>query len=277
MLLDWLERWRTPCSRPARALGYLRELHGIRRRHRQWASAWQPHLERTKGILRAAAARCPAKRKAVLFGSGWLLDVPLDELAGTFREVVLVDVVHPLATRKSVRRFANVRLLDADVTGTVEGVWARAHDPALALPRGEPGLFCGDGEVDLAASINLLSQLPCVPERYLLAAGAHPPEAIDAYARAVVQAHLDYLRRLSGVVALVADVELRTVSAAGRVLERSSTLYGAALPWRGECWVWPLVPRRPAYPHHGVSLVVAGIPDVKQAPPATQAQTPDTA
>jgi hypothetical protein len=268
MLLEWLERWRTPCPRPVRGLGYLRELQGIRRRHRQWAQAWQPHLERTRGTLRAGVALCQRKRKAVLFGSGWLLDVPLGELAAEFAEVVLVDIVHPLTTRRRAQRHANVRLVAADVTCTVEGVWSVARNPALPLPRGVPDLFCADGAVDFAASVNLLSQLPCMPERYLLSAGEHAVEAIHAYARDAVQAHLDYLRRLPGVVALVSDVAIRTVTSTGRILAESSTLSGAAFPWQGDRWVWPLVPRRPTYPHHGVHLVVAGIPDVKTASPA---------
>jgi hypothetical protein len=268
MFPDWLEGLLTPCPRPYRALGYLHELFGIRQRHRRWASAWGPHLERTRALLRAAAARCPARRKAVVLGAGWLSDVPVAELAAAFREVTLVDVVHPRATRRQARRWPNVRLLGADVTGTAEEVWRRARRRGADLPRATPTLFCDDPEVDLVASVNLLSQLPCLTERYLLRAGVHPPDAITAYARDVVVAHLGYLRRLPGVVALIADVEALTVSAAGRVVSRSTTLYGAELPWEGESWVWPLVPRRAAYPHHGAHLHVVGVVDVKRAGPA---------
>ena len=84
------------------------------------------------------------------------------------------------------------------------------------MPRTEPSLFLDDPEVDLVVSLNLLSQLPCLPERYLLRAGAHPPEEVLAYCRDLVQAHLEYLRRLPGVVALITDVESLTVTLAGQ-------------------------------------------------------------
>jgi hypothetical protein len=267
MLFDFFTDLLTPCPRHLRALGYLRELRGIRDRQQLWAPAWAPHLQRTRALLLAAMGRCANRRKAVLFGSGWLNDVPLAELADTFREVVLVDAVHPRAARRQARRWPNVHLLSADITGTVEAVWRMASVKGATLPRPVPDLFCADADVDLVASVNLMSQLPCLPERYLLDAGVHPPDAIHAYARALIESHLEYLRNLPGVVALIADVESQTVTSSGRVVARADTLFGARLPWRGESWTWPLVPRRRAYPHHGEHLHVVGIVDVKTAPP----------
>src|SRR5205823_2719658 len=122
MFAELLERLLTPCPRPIREIGYLRELINIRKRSRQCAAAWQPHFENVRNTIRAAIARCPQRRKAVILGSGWLNDVPLAELADAFREVALVDVLHPFAVRRAVRRRPNVRLLTADVTGTVSAV-----------------------------------------------------------------------------------------------------------------------------------------------------------
>jgi hypothetical protein len=266
MLPRWLENLLTPCPRHLRQMGYLREVLNIQRRHEQWPQAWRPHQENTRQVLLAAVELCPQRRRAVVFGSGPLLDVPLAELAGAFREVVLVDILHPVSARWRQRRWANVRRVTADVTGTVAEVYRRAHDAAAALPRSRPELFVDDGEVDLAASVNLLSQLPYFPEQYLLRAGAHEPAAILAYAQEVIRAHLAYLQRLPGVATLVADVEQQTVTAAGRVLERVSTLYGVDFPWQGQEWTWQLVPRRGQYPHHGYHRRVVGIVDVKRMP-----------
>ncbi len=186
--------------------------------------------------------------------------MPLPELAAAFEEVVLVDAVHPRATRRHARSFRNVRLLPADVTDTLEVVYKVADSPRVALPRARPKLFDGE-DVGLFASVNLLSQLPCLPEQYLLWAGAHTPEAIAAYSRGLVEAHLAYLRRLPGVVALVADVEVRTVDRAGQVVGREDTLFGARFPFEGRAWDWPLVP--------GKVLRVLGVVDVKTANPVT--------
>jgi hypothetical protein len=263
MIADLLEILITPCPSWAREMGYLRELLGIRRRYRQSRSAWEPHCERSRQVVLAAMQRCEQRRKAIILGSGWLLDVPLAELCTSFQEVVLVDLLQPLATRWRTRRCRNVSLLAADVSGTAQAVWQAVEDRS-ALPRSLPGMFVRDQEVDLVVSLNLLSQLPCMPEQYLKEARTHTPEEIAAYCRDVVQAHLDYLHRLSGVVALIADVEARTVSATRTEVARHSTLYGVPFPYGGERWIWQIVPHKRGSPKHEEHLVVAGIVDFKE-------------
>ncbi|HZT83164.1 MAG TPA: hypothetical protein VFA26_23245 [Gemmataceae bacterium] len=265
MLAEWIEHLVTPCPRPVRAMGYLRELIGIKARHARCRAAWAPHLERTRAVILRAAALCPRKRKAVMLGSGLLYDVPLDELAGQFREVVLVDLVHPLGSLWRGRRHENVRLLTADVTATIAEVYRVARTPGASLPRAAPSLFCDDPEVDLVASVNLASQLPYVPTTYLVRKGVHPADAIDAYGRDLISAHFDYLRRLPGVVALVADLEKLTLNEAGRVTQRASALRHVPLPWKGEDWVWRLAPAPEADPHYSYYRRVVGIPDIKRA------------
>jgi hypothetical protein len=249
--------------RVLRAMGYLSEQSSIQARHDRCRRAWEPHLERTKAVLRAATARCPARRKAVIFGSGMLSDVPLAELSAGFGEVLLVDVAHPLGPGW---RFANVRAVALDVTGTAEAVYRAAHDPKAPLPRVRPEFFCDDAEVDLVASVNLLSQLPAVPCQYLADAAAHSAEAVAAFGRGLVEAHVEYLPRLPGVVALVCDLERLTLDRQGRPVERASALRGVTLPWRGEEWVWDLAPRPEADPDFSYRRRVVGIVNVKEAP-----------
>jgi hypothetical protein len=261
MLSDWIETLITPCPRWAREMGYVRELIGIRRRHRQWKSAWEPHCERSRRVIRQAIRRCRQYRKAIILGSGWLLDLPLSELAASFREVILVDLLHPLSTRWRTRLYRNVFLLATDVSGAAESVW-RAVEQRSSLPRAAPTLFIDDTEVDLVVSLNLLSQLPCLPEQYLRQASIHPAEEITAFCTEVVQAHLDYLHRLPGVVTLIADFEAITISTAGAEVARHGTLYGIEFPFGGERWTWSLVPRKRSFPYHSEHLVVAGVVDI---------------
>jgi hypothetical protein len=263
MLTDWIELLIAPCPLWAREMGYVRDLLGIRRRYRQWRREWEPHCEHSRRVVRSAIARCRQRRKAVILGSGWLLDVPLAELSAGFRDVILVDILHPLATRWRTRRYRNVLLHTADVSGTAQGVW-RAVEERSPLPRAAPDLFVGDDEVDLTVSLNLLSQLPCLPEQYLHACGTHSREEITAWCQDVVRAHLDYLRRLRGVVTLISDVEARTISTSGAEVARHGTLYGVEFPFEGERWIWPLVPRKRRFPHHSEHLVVVGVVDIKE-------------
>lgn len=244
MIIELFENLLTPCSRAMRKVGYLRGQIRIKVRHRQCRLAWQPHIERTKQFLNDATMLCPQRRRAVILGSGLLLDIPLADLSRSFREVVLVDVVHPLKVWLLAKWFGNVRLVRADVTETAAELTKVAKFPSLPLPRATPILFCDDSEIDFVASVNLLSQLPHLPTDYLDKQHPRPGSEVDAYARQLVESHLDYLRRLPGIVTLVTDVEKLQVDRAGRVLDCLDLLYGARVPWPGTEWTWEHVPLR---------------------------------
>jgi hypothetical protein len=264
VILNLVEYLVTPCSWTVRKLGYLNGQLGIKVRHRQCRRAWTGHLERTRQVIRRAILECPRRRKAVVLGSGLLLDVPLADLAAAFEEVVLVDVVHPLGVFLTARWYRNVTLVRADVTGTVAGLAKVANDPAVPLPRAVPRLFCDDPQVDYVVSVNLLSQLPYVPS-YHLEKKSRPEPEIDAYSRDLIESHLDYLRRLPGVVTLVTDVEKLKVDRAGNIVERFDILYGASLPWKAEEWTWDHEPLRHISPDWAYHRRVCAVRDVKAA------------
>lgn len=261
MLAEWLERVFTTCPLPLREMGCLREMLGIRRRRRLHRAAWQPHCDRSRRFILEAMGRCRQRRKAVIFGSGWLHDVPVEELSAEFAEVVLVDLFHPWSVRRGVRRWRNVQLIAGDVTGTLEEVWLAGYETLGALPQSRPSLFTPEENLDLTVSLNLLSQLPCMPEQFLRRSGRYSGEAIRRYCRGLIEAHLGFLAGLPGEVALVSDVEAMTLDATGEVVRRSPTLYGVGLPWSGETWEWTLVPPRAAWPHHAEVLRVVAIND----------------
>jgi hypothetical protein len=261
VILELLEYLTTPCSWTARKLGYLNGQLGIKVRHRQCRRAWKGHLERTKQVIRRAVLDCRQRRKAVVLGSGLLLDVPLADLAASFDQVILVDVVHPLSVYLTTLRYRNVKLVRADVTETSVELAEAAKDPRQPLPHAEPQLFCDDPLVDYVVSVNLLSQLPYVPA-YYLEKKSRPEAEVDAYARDLIESHLDYLRRLPGVVTLITDVEKLKVNRAGEVVERFDILYGASLPERTEEWTWEHVPLNhlsPEFAYHRRVCVVQNL------------------
>jgi len=261
MIPEALEYLATPCPRPLRGMGYLRELMAIRGRAKRCWNAWKPHLEKSKAIIRSAIGECRQHRKAVILGSGMLYDVPVEELSTAFREVLLVDIVHPLKNWLPSLRYKNLRRITADVTGTAEEVFRVAKLPGATLPRTEPSLFLDDPEVDLVVSLNLLSQLPVIPTTYLERVGVHAPEAIAALARHLVASHLAYLQRFTCTVTLITDVEKLTLNRAGTLVGKSSLLRGVPLPCEGETWEWRLAPRPEADPDYSYYRRVVGTSD----------------
>ncbi len=96
-------------------------------------------------------------------------------------------------------------------------------------------------------------------------AGTHDRDTITDFGRDLIRSHLQYLRRLPGTVALIADVEHLKVDSKGAVVERVDTLHGVPLPWAGEEWIWNIAPRPEADWNHSHQFRVVGIADVKTA------------
>lgn len=262
MILELLEYLLTPSSLAFRRVGYLQGQLGIKVRHRQCRQEWRGHLKLTKFAILSAAQQCTTRRKCVILGSGRLLDVPLEQLSKMFRQVVLVDAVHPLSAYAAAAWYRNVKLVSADVTGTAIELTRIARDPRQPLPRATPTLFCDDLEIDYVASVNLMSQLAYLPGIYL--EKGHRPEAqIEAYSHNVLAAHLDYLRRLPGIVTLITDVEKLVIDPKGQVTERIDILHGVQVPQAEEEWIWHHVPLHLLSSDYAYHRRVIAIPNIK--------------
>lgn len=241
MILEWLESLITPCPKPLRDLGYRTEMIALGARHRRCRRAWADHLARSRRAIEAAIARARGRDTAVILGSGRLLDVPLAALAAAFRRVVLVDALHPLTARLGARRYGNVELWSADVTGTVAALHRlRPGDPLPAArafaPLHAPG-------IDLVVSLNLLSQIGVAPGEWIerrLGPGAGG--MAQAFGAALVRAHLDDLARCDATVCLIADIERQFVGAAGLDIERESSIFGITPLAAAEEWLWNIAP-----------------------------------
>lgn len=180
MLSELFEYLTTPCPRWARERGYLNQAIRLHTRARRCRAAWQPHVTACRQLILEAMALCSGEGAALVLGSGLLLEVPLSELAARFTEVVLVDAVHLAPVRRAMRAYPNVRLVNADLTGTAPGA------PAPAALWGERAFLFG-------VSANLLSQLPLLvmafgdqgasPPGPLLGPGAPDPVTFQTRSR----------------------------------------------------------------------------------------------
>ena len=261
MLREFWAWLATPCSGPARRLGLAAESVAIAFRHRRCARAWAPHLERCKALVLEAARACPGRARAVVLGSGPLLDVPLAELSGLFGQVVLADAVHPRVARCAARALPNVELLEFDATGLHAELAALCRAGRGPLPVPGPPLLPGP-RPDFLVSLNLLSQLAIRPLAALRRSLIDPDEAaLQALARGLIEAHLAWLPEAADRVCLVTD-HRREVRGAGGVLESADLLHGAALP-PGRDWEWLLAPRPEARPDADVVHHVRGVTDCK--------------
>ncbi len=255
MLSDLLISLFTSAPPHLRALGYLDEALALRRRHRRNREAWQPHLDRTRAFILDAAERCRKRDRVVLLGSGLLLDVPLPELARSFREVVLQDVVCLPEARKKLRRNRNARFVQQDVTNIAALLVRNAQQGLRTLPESLPLPL--EGQADLVVSLNILSQLWVIPRAF--AAGrlrGLPEDVIDDWCGRIVEAHYRWLRSLPCDVCLVADHEVVKRDAAGGVISRGSTICNLRLPPPEQEWTWQIAPPDRRRPQGSKELIV---------------------
>lgn len=238
--VDWLV---TPSLPFARRSGHLSEFVAIAARRRRHAAAWALHEARTRAAIRNAAAQADPDTIAVVLGAGHLHDVPLADLAARFREVRLVDLAFAPATRRAARRLGNVTCLRHDVTESL---------PDLATIA-EPRFLLDDPAVGFVASVNLLSQLAVVPTREMDDGDG------DRLGRALVSAHLAWLRRLPCPVAVVFDLTVEIVGRDSAVVATLDPLKGAPAPAPDESWIWEIAPRGEVDRDHAVRHVVGAV------------------
>ncbi len=261
MLLEAVSYITTPCAAYARRMGYLRESIAIEARYNRCRSQWDPHLEASKAVIREAMSRCDSHRKAVVLGSGLLLDVPLQDLANRFKSVLLVDVVHLRSARRKAAAHWNVTCKEADIAGVAEALHHDAH--TLFTPASR--LLVDDPEVDLVISANLASQLPAVPLAYVEKRIHIDTDTAQDFGRDIIAGHLNHLRAFDAVQCLVTDRRRTVIDRNGEVVEDLDALYGIELPFTDAMWDWDIAPMGEISSNRAIRNEVHGFPDLRNA------------
>lgn len=259
--LTWLT---TPAPDWARQAGYLKELIAIQARHRRCRIAWAPHLEASRAAILEAMTRCENRRHAIVYGSGLLLDVPLNALSDAFERVTLVDAAHLRSTRRTARRHGNVDCVEADLSGVAIGLLLGTAKGADRLPDPKPPAIAPKGNVDLVVSVNLLTQLPVTPLRFLDERLYLSADATGRYARTIMQAHLDHLNQLDAVCCLIAETAIEHVAADGTVIDNIDPLRGISLPAAQHRWEWMVAPWGEVSRTYAVRNLVAATTTIPQ-------------
>ena len=252
MFLDLLEYVSNPFPWHLAPMGYVREVRMTGRRAVETSGAWDRHLTFTRDAIRQSARHCQSRTRVVVVGAGNLLDVPLEVLTDMFDEVVLLDIIHPRATRKRALRSANIVLLDADVTGVARDVFEAVRRRDIRdLPRSTPPEL-GFDRIDLIVSVNLLSQLAVIPSGFIQ--GHFPAmgqERLAAFGKNLIEAHLTWLTQSADRVCLVTDVTRVEHFLDGSVLTKD-IVEGVRLPRPDKTWDWHIAPQGSVYADRNV-------------------------
>ena len=186
-------------------LGYYEYQQGLIYRHLNQDKGWNSHLENCRNfILKSVEMISPSK--VTILGSGWLLDIPLRELLDKTGSVVLVDIVQPPEAVKQVSGFRQVSVMESDVTGgLVREVWEKAGKIPfwkklntignISIPE-----FSFGEDPGLVISVNVLSQLHVLPERFLRKKSRTKEAEFIKFRKEVQEKHMNLLLKHKSVI-----------------------------------------------------------------------------
>lgn len=229
-------------SKAIRRMGFIRDQEGIMNRYLRESSRWKNHLEKSRRFIAGSFAHTSAESAAVL-GSGWLLDVPLDDLLTRFKHIYLVDIHHPIQIRKKTASLSQVELIEEDLSGgIIEQIRDYVSTLKTPLPDGpDPDRFTWIPPLprirpDVLISVNLLNQLDILLCDYLLKKKHFQQEALIPFRRAIQSFHLEWISKQPGC--LVTDVREEVRDKKG--VKSSKTLLHTHLPdgIRQDRWWW---------------------------------------
>ncbi|MDR2962031.1 MAG: hypothetical protein LBU90_00080 [Bacteroidales bacterium] len=221
-------------------LGYRNDQEGILRRFLREEEGWRAHLEHSKQSIREFYAGKNYKSIAIL-GSGWLLDVPIDDLLRDFEHIYLVDISHPRQITHKYRHAHNLHFVECDLTGG----WARhiyrcvyekkfytsadvfdCTPQKLSLP-----------QFDCVVSLNLLNQLDGLLLDAMEDCMVLTDSEIERFKTLVQTQHIQFLSNYK--YCLISDCEQISISKIDNSREEKSLVFTpATLPPLRHEWLW---------------------------------------
>lgn len=178
-------------------MGFTDDSRGIINRYIKVDGAWDPHLENSRNFI-LDCVRDRNYKDVAVYGSGWHLDLPLEQLSRLCNHVWLYDLVHPRQILHKIKKFKNVTSVTADVSGVLKDVYefVRSHrshaerSRNIFRPEYPSTPFGVTVPPHFAISLNLLSQIGDLVTGYLSHhVSLSEPEA-DDLAATLQESHL---------------------------------------------------------------------------------------
>ncbi|MDP4222177.1 MAG: hypothetical protein Q8868_02595 [Bacteroidota bacterium] len=222
-------------------MGYYDYQRGLIFHHLSEQESWKNHMDNCRRfIIKAMDMYKPAV--VTVLGSGWLLDIPLKEIAELAEEVNLIDIIHPPEVRSQVAGMKNVIIREEDVSGgVITAVWEKARGRIffnklkslgeINFSEYNPGF-----EPGLVISINILTQLESLPVRFLKGRSNAGEGDFLNLRQELQQKHISFLKKHKSV--LITDVSEVITRSSGVTEEAASVLVDLPEGRYRESWTW---------------------------------------
>jgi hypothetical protein len=222
-------------------MGYYDYQDGLIHHHIDQQAGWEDHQSHCRNfILKAVELYKPAK--VTVLGSGWLLDLPLAELAECTGTVSLIDIIHPPDVIEQARKFNNVELIEQDITGgLIAEVWQKAGKYSffkkltsldnIVIPE-----FQTVSDPGIIVSLNILTQLESLLVRYIRKRSKIREEEYAGFRARIQKKHLDFLEKHRSVI--ISDYEEDVTEKSGYTKVMPTLLVDLPDGTMREEWVW---------------------------------------
>jgi hypothetical protein len=231
-------------------MGYYNYQRGLIYHHLNEEGSWNTHLKNCRNfVLKSLEYNKPSV--VTVLGSGWLLDLPIREMAGQVDIVNLVDIVHPPEVRNQSAELKNIVLIEEDISGgLIQEVWNRTrHRSFLNRLRALDGIkvpaYKPEYEVGMIVSLNILTQLESLPVEWLKKKSMAGEEDFVYFRKEIQENHISLLKQYNSV--LITDISEVITEKAGNVYDRKTVVAQLPEPEFKEEWTWDFEPRDSDY------------------------------
>lgn len=188
---------------------YKKDQQGIINRYYRETENWNYHIKKCKSFIKKQIADLSANRVAV-FGSGWLLDVPIKFLTEKFDEVWLFDINHPTQVKQKYSIYKNIKWISTDLTNGMIQVAEKVKTiEEFMYELNKCELLKFNVNFDFVISINLLNQLDIILCDFLIQKFNLKENHINAIRQKIQQNHVNFLLKNKRGILITDSVELR--------------------------------------------------------------------
>jgi len=230
---------------------------------------WNSHLENTKQFIIKAIENTDLKRIAIL-GSGWLLDVPIENIVRKFEKVYLIDINHPVQIQQKTANYKNVELIEADISTAIEPTYnfvnsykkpqlrPQLNDLITAIELNSQFFLSDIFDSTYIISVNLLNQLDILISDYVKKFSIFNSTEIIELKRVIQNKHLSFLKQSKACI--ISDYEELLYNSMTQHEQTNSLVY-IDLPdgKRQEKWQWEFDTTESYYPSHKTIFNVIAI------------------
>lgn len=242
-----------PRHKRADNFGHLSQSISLIARENRCQKFWQSHRDNSKQQILNQLHHAKHFDSILIFGPGPMHEIPIEEIAAKFKNVVLADIVHLSETKTKYAHLLNLNFINHDVSELEEII--HLHKKLINV---KPQKFLNDN-FGFIISSNIMSQIPLHFEEYTQ---KHLPKLIETneledFLKQLTQDHFNYLKEFKCPGLLITDTESHYSDKNGRIFQIDKNFEHLNLGTPLLSWDWDIAPIPEFRKDVGIMMVVS--------------------